>query len=146
MKSKEKNTDQANNPLSNNLPPASLSYFDNLVYWKLQDGVWYTDELIKELFSGEIAPESNPALLINAANNAAVNLECMRCILSLQGSSRKVIALVTEDNIATSLLIGFFINSNKPSMPFRLFKTDELAQAWIKEELARIQKESLLGR
>jgi hypothetical protein len=136
MKPFIKNTNQIPASPASDPPDDSFEYFDRLIYWKLHEGHWYTVNMITELFSTQNFQSNSHVLLINASNNAALNLECMECILSQQDQTRKAIAVVTGQNLATYLLVGFYLNMNKPGIPVHIFKTDDLARAWLKKQLS----------
>lgn len=110
--------------------------FDQILHWHLKEGLWYNPDLISDLFSAFPLSADNQALLINATNNAAINLECMECILSKLTPAQKAIGIVTGHNLANSLLVGVYLNMFSPRIPVKVFKTRELAQIWLEEQIS----------
>ncbi len=132
MKQEDIKSKTASDELSDGLPASPFENLDNILHWQLKEGLWYNPELIAELFLSFPISDETRALLIHASDNAALNLECMECILSMLSPSQKAIGIVTGHNLATSLLVGFFVNMHNPKIPVRVFKNKELAQVWLK--------------
>lgn len=136
-----------NNGVQNDVTD-TVKYSGQIVHWKLCDGLWYSAGIIREHLASQqrLVGTDNYVLLINATDNALLNLECMESLLSFDAGNRKAIAIVTEDNLATFIMVGFYIKMHKPQIPLRLFKTEKIACSWLSEHLGETNEEKRLDQ
>ncbi|MFI5149244.1 MAG: hypothetical protein ACHQRM_05885 [Bacteroidia bacterium] len=119
----------------------ALTYQDGILNWKLEEGHWYTAEMVEEELTcqTELTGHHPHALLLNAGANAVINLECTDRILSHLQPYRKAVAIVTGENLATYLMINFYVNKSPYKRSVRLFKTEAAALAWLEQELVKAE-------
>jgi hypothetical protein len=113
------------------------AYYDRIHCWNLEEGLWYTADLIGELHALQETLTGSDAygLLVNAANNAVLNLECLERLVAPEACSPKAIAIVTGENLATFITANFFLKTSPLQIAVKLFKTEEIARTWLKERI-----------
>jgi hypothetical protein len=133
---KEKKKTDSNQP---DMSGASFEYADQILSWNLEEGSWYTAEIIGEQLAYQklLTGTAQYGLLMNASNNVVINLECMERLINQEDANRKAIAIVTGENLATFLMVSFFINTNCFQRKIGLFRTEDMARAWLNERVSQ---------
>jgi hypothetical protein len=118
---------------NNQQQPYLFKYSGCIIHWELEEGVWYSKDLVEaELAQLEReAGKQMHGLLVNASFNAVINLECMEQLISCASPFRKAIAIVTGDNLATYLMIKFYLSNLSEDQPVKFFRSEEQAKGWL---------------
>jgi hypothetical protein len=127
----------------NDEPDSPFDYFNRIIYWELEEGLWYTPDLIAAqlaLHEGAIGANRH-GLLVNATFNAVLNLECMEYLITHESPYRNALAIVTGENLATFLMVKFYISTMTLEKPVKLFKSQESARVWLMEKSMEADEE-----
>lgn len=89
------------------------------------------NSLIDRLALKELLGDDKAPILIDARKNFSVSPEGMDLAASEGGNyNRKAVAYFTS-SVASRLRLSVFISSKKPSVPTKLFNTEEQALSWL---------------
>jgi hypothetical protein len=130
----QESTDRLADDMSQIISKDIFEYSGTVLSWKLLDGQWYSAEQVRQIFSIRQVRAGTQSYLITATESAVLTLECIDALLAQAASSVRGIAFVTGYNIASSLMVGFYIRMKKPELPVGLFKTEVQAMEWLKEQ------------
>jgi hypothetical protein len=124
-------------------PDASFDYFNRIIYWELEEGLWYTPDLIEAQMAQleNVTETDKHGLLVNATFNAVINLECMEQLIKNESPFRNAIAIVTGGNLATFMMAKFYISTMTIKTPIKLFKSQDQARVWLMEHNLQSDKE-----
>ncbi len=78
-------------------------------------------------------------LLVSAGDKATLSPEARELV-----SSKDITDIIVADAIVTKFYYhqmssNFFVRYNKPSRPTKIFKTDEEARVWLREQIAQAE-------
>jgi hypothetical protein len=113
-----------------------VDYFNRIIYWELEEGLWYTPGLIEEQLASheKVIGTERHGLLVNATFNAVINLECLEHLIKHESPYRNAVAIVTGENLATFLMVKFYMSTMRVERPVKLFKSKESARVWLMEQ------------
>ncbi|HXC05541.1 MAG TPA: hypothetical protein VNZ86_12355 [Bacteroidia bacterium] len=115
----------------------SISFQNGIISWRLEEGCWYTpDQVSEEMAKHEIlAGTKSFALLVDASNNAVMDLECTERIICQGSVHRKAVAILTGENLASRLMLNFYVQKCESKGAVRMFKSEAIALSWLQEQL-----------
>lgn len=117
-----------------------LRYSSNILFIKIKEGAEITIESVQEEYDSQKTLVGNDeyAVLIDGAKNFMMPLDARKYMANHQTPNWKATAIVSNNNLSTHLIANFYLKTNKPIVPTKLFKYTEGAIVWLKSKLENI--------
>lgn len=114
-----------------------LNYSENILFVKIKEGSEITIESVKEEYDSQnkMVGDDEYVVLIDGALNFIIPLDARKYMANHHTPNWKATAIVTNNNLSTHLIANFYLRTNKPIVPTKLFKYEEGAIIWLKSKL-----------
>lgn len=117
-----------------------LRYSNNILFIKIKERAEITIESVQEEYDSQKTLVGNDeyVVLIDGAKNFMMPLDARKYMANHQIPNWKATAIVSNNNLSTHLIANFYLKTNKPIVPTKLFKYEEGALVWLKSKLQNI--------
>ncbi|MEI6489064.1 MAG: hypothetical protein WCP52_08885 [Bacteroidota bacterium] len=115
----------------------TYEFINSILFVTLKEDAELTVDIIKKEIEiiEKIVGEAEYAVFIDITKNLAIPPEVRKQVANYKPSNIKGAALLSDMNLATQLLVNFYIKFDKPKVPNKIFKDRDEAIAWLRLKL-----------
>lgn len=114
-----------------------LDYKEHIVFVRIKENVDITVSSMKEQYNeqAKLVGTDTYAVLVDGTKNANVPVETREFMAKHNPKNRIATAILTNNNLATTIIGNFYLKFHKPKNPTKLFQKESDAINWLKTQL-----------
>jgi hypothetical protein len=87
----------------------------------------------------ELTGGKDVGFLVLGGDGTTISREAREIVASVEYSQKRIATAIVTTNLAHKIISNFYINSNKPKDPTKVFSCRDKATNWLKEQLKKHQ-------
>ena len=110
-----------------------LEFENRILTVRLNDGLEITEHILETIYKEAelLAQGDSFCILADARKNVSVTISARRYAIKNEFLKNHLAYATISTAMSVVILVNFFLNINRPSVPSKLFKTEEEALEWL---------------